>query len=171
MNRISIVISFLILVLMFCINAHAQNTSVYSWTDKDGVVHFSDMAPGPDEAQDAEIQETRVAAPGGTSPDQEPADAQTLNNEVVEDPGDGTEEELSYADQKRAEMQANREAANKKAAERDRMCLQARDQVARLEPSRRVFYTNEEGETARMDDDERVKAVEEAKRVMSEYCN
>jgi hypothetical protein len=43
-------------------------------------------------------------------------------------------------------------------------------ELERLEPSRRVFYTNEEGETERMDDVARTDRVAELKSLIDRDC-
>ena len=68
-------------------------------------------------------------------------------------------------------MEEKRKAQQEKNAERQRICLQATDQLAQIEPSRRVFYTDESGETTRLDDEERVRMVEESKNLIAEYCD
>jgi hypothetical protein len=40
-----------------------------------------------------------------------------------------------------------------------------------IEPSRRVFFTNEQGETERLDDEQRVAMVERAKALIAENCD
>lgn len=174
MKRISIVLALVIPVLMFSINGQAQSSSVYSWTDENGVVHFSDRAPAPEEVPDVEILDPKAPPPASNdgNPYQEGnADSGSLNNTTTDGQDGDTTGELSYADQKRAEIQANREAADERNAERNRICLQARGDVAKLEPNRRVYYTDENGNTSRMDDVERSNAVEEAKRLVSEFCD
>jgi len=43
--------------------------------------------------------------------------------------------------------------------------------VDRLEPNRRVFYENEEGETVRMDDQVRADRVDDMKAQIARKCN
>ena len=174
MKSTSFVLALVIPVLMFSINSQAQSSSVYSWTDENGVVHFSDRAPTPGEAPNVEILDPKAPPPASNNgnPYQAADDgSESPDDEAIDGQDGDTTAELSYADQKRAEMQASREAANEQNAERNRICLKARSDVARLEPNRRVYYTDEDGNTSRMDDVERVNAVEEAKRLVSEYCD
>jgi len=53
----------------------------------------------------------------------------------------------------------------------DAECAAKSAEVAELEPHRRVFFTNEEGETERMDDVERTNRVAEAKAFIEKNCN
>ena len=50
-------------------------------------------------------------------------------------------------------------------------CAAWQADVDRLEPHRRQFYTDESGETVRMDDEERVKLVAELKQKFADNCN
>jgi hypothetical protein len=169
MNRIHIAIALASSLWVLPLNVNAQSGSIYSWTDENGVKHFSDRAPD-EVAGDAEEIPLDY---GVTSSD---ANAATLNNETLDSTASGQAAatpagELSYADQQRLAMQEKRKAQQEKAAERNRVCLQARDQLARVEPSRRVFYTDENGETTRLDDDAREQLVEESKSLIAEYCD
>jgi hypothetical protein len=42
--------------------------------------------------------------------------------------------------------------------------------LEQIEPSRRVFYTDESGETVRLDDERRVGLVEESKAFLAGNC-
>ena len=50
-------------------------------------------------------------------------------------------------------------------------CAAWQAEVDRLEPNRRVFFTNEQGETERMDDVERTNKVAELKSQIARNCN
>lgn len=176
MNRNGMAFWVVICFLLFPLAVSAQKDSIYSWTDENGVKHFSDRAP-VDTA--AAVEAIPVAEPvtAAATPDGEVDDtAATLNNQVMEqDPAEpaaaGATEELSYADQQRQAMEEKRQAQRQKQTERQRVCLQAQDQLAQIEPSRRVFYTDESGDTVRLDDEQRVQMVEENKRLVAEYCD
>lgn len=172
-------IPILMVHLMIPLAAVAQSTSIYSWTDENGVKHFSDRAPDNVEASQELIPKSKSAPPDDAS-----SPANTLNNEPMADaPGSAAENataraeqgsdeaELSYADQQRQAIAQRREAEKQKRSERDQLCLQARDELARIEPSRRVFSTDEEGNTTRLDDEERVRLVEESKSQIARYCD
>ena len=61
--------------------------------------------------------------------------------------------------------------ARESATQRDAECAAWQAEVDRLEPNRRVFFTNEAGETERMDDVERVNRVAELKQQIATHCN
>ena len=56
-------------------------------------------------------------------------------------------------------------------AEMEIMCQKHSKRLTQMEPARRVFYTNEQGESVRMDDDLRTKLIEEDKSYISENCD
>jgi hypothetical protein len=156
--------------------ANAQSTSIYSWTDENGVKHFSDKAPVE---SDAAVEEIPVPQPAEPAAEAEALaddtaiapDSQAVDGAPTDLAAPGATEELSYADQQRLAMEERRKAQLENQTERQRICLKARDELARVEPNRRVYYTDENGEQARMDDNDRVQLVEENKRLIAEYCD
>jgi len=132
-------------------NAEAKETTMYTWTDENGVVHFSDIQPQGQQAREEAIP--RNESPG--SPDPHALQAES-------DP--------SYADALRKQIAADKEVARRKEAARSAQCASWQAELNRLEPNRRVFYTNEQGETERMDDVERANRVSELKSQMAHGC-
>ncbi len=173
MNRNGLTFWMAIAGFMLPLAASAQKDSIYSWTDENGVRHYSDTAPAESRSEVEQIPLPHSTVPAG-------AGEETLNNEIMPeeaaapgalDPSAGTGQELSYADQQRQAMEEKRQARREQQAERERICLQARDQLARIEPSRRVFYTDEAGNTTRLDDEQRVQMVEDNRKLVDEYCD
>jgi hypothetical protein len=154
--------------------ACAQGREIYTWKDKNGVVHYSDTAPDDPKAESMEAPEAYFPGSADAYPDRPAADIPGADkpSSGQASSGAGAEnEEISYAEQKRREIARNREERRAAQAERDRKCAAAREQVAALEPHRRVFFTNDQGETERMDDEVRVGKVEEAKAEIAKYCD
>jgi hypothetical protein len=144
----------------------AAAKEVYTWTDENGVTHFSET---PSDA--AESQTIRVEGTSRT----ESSDAYGLSGESAESPSGtgeaGAEENLQSAAQQRRERIAQIGQENRKAQEEtDQLCSEHRDRLARIEPVRRVYITNEAGESVRMDDDERIGLVEESKEFIAKNC-
>jgi len=128
----------------------AQDRKMYQWTDQDGVVHFSDVAP---EGQDVAAREMpEDTAPAAASPYQQP--------------GSGP----SAAQQRREDIARKSEQARESQAARESECASWQAEVDRLEPNRRVYYTNEQGETERMDDVARTNRVAELKAQIAKNC-
>lgn len=125
-------------------------TEVYTWTDEDGVVHFSDREPI---GQGARVEDV---------PDQAPPDGPSPYAEA--------EAGSSAAQQRREEIESKARESQAQQAQNEQNCRAWQAEVDRLEPNRRVFYTNEQGETERMDDVERTDRVAELKALIAQNC-
>ncbi|HET6564810.1 MAG TPA: DUF4124 domain-containing protein [Xanthomonadales bacterium] len=169
MNRLSFKILILGVTLLLPLAVCAQSKNIYSWTDENGVKHFSDQEPTDVKAEAQAIPVPTEPEPDALADEIPPAEAS--ESMATSQLAATSEAAPSYADQQREEIRKQREASKEEQAERNRLCLQARDRLARIEPNRRVYYTGEDGETTRMDDDERVRQVEENKALVAEYCN
>lgn len=147
-GRVSLMVFVLCLVWTVC--APAQSQKMYKWTDEDGVVHFSDSVPEGQQFEEQKLPEAgQTAAPGAYQQDAaEPSIAQQKRDEIA---------------RKHQEAKAN-EAAN------EARCAAWQAEVDRLEPNRRVFFTNDKGETERMDDVERTDRVAELKDQIERNC-
>ena len=154
----------LVLVALWCSTAPAAE--VYTWTDANGVVHYSDSPPESGAAATLQVEE--IYRPGS-------ADAYPSAGEQSQPPAAAPDQSESLpppsAAQLRREQMAEKRAKSQEArAETERLCALHRQRLEQMEPSRRVFYTDEQGETVRMDDEERVKLVEESKAFVSKNC-
>jgi hypothetical protein len=146
--------------------APAFGTEVYSWTDENGVVHFSDS---PDPSRDMEIIEVEeIYSPGTTGAYSSPDQADTPP--AADSPDAPGEAPVSPAQQKREEMALERAEREELQAQTDRLCALHRQRLEQMEPARRVFYTNEQGESIRMDDDQRVGLIDESRAFLAENC-
>ena len=145
---------------------------IYSWTDENGVVNFGDQLPEGQNVQTIVIPETHTSGTSVTNAN--PETASTLNDSKAEsNPTTPGIEELppkSLADQKRDQMAKDRKENREKSEENERMCAKHRQRLEQMEPARRVLYTDEKGETVRMDDVERVNLVKEDKDFIAENC-
>lgn len=132
---------------------------IYKWTDENGVTHYTQTPPPS--GQEAEIEDLPEASPGqGLG---EPGDAS--------DSEPGTQsEQPSAADLQRQRLATQARLTAEEYAANQAMCEEARQELAEIEPSRRVYYTNEDGETVRMDDEERVNEVKRLRNVLSANC-
>lgn len=147
-------VTLLILFALCCVfsaGLYAQGAQMYKWTDENGVVHFSET-PRDDgkPAQVSEIPDNTVPT-SGIEDSTLPATSNT-------------------AQQRRDDLAAKREEAKEAAREMETYCATSRKIVEDLEPHRRVLYKNEAGETVRMDDEDRVRRVAEAKKFLAENC-
>jgi len=153
------------------VSTQALASEVYSWTDENGVVNYSDRPPQGQQALTIDVPE--ADRPGNSdaypSPEtQKPAPPDA----VVETVSDGETPEPKTAAQARREKRVkNREDRNEAQAEIDGMCQKHRQRLTQMEPARRVFYTNEAGESIRMDDDLRMGLIGESKAYIDEHCD
>ena len=132
-------------------------TEVHKWVDENGVVHFSDTKPMSVESQTIEMRDSGYSQSDGANP-------------VQQNPTAGAEPQLSAAQARREEMARKREERKEAAAEAEYLCSRHSQRLEQMEPARRAYYTNENGQQVRMDDIKRVELVEESKTFLSENC-
>lgn len=138
-------------------------TEVHTWTDENGVIHFSDSPSSSGESDTIEVED--IYKPGttdATDPGEQPDSA-------AAEPGQA-ESPPSTAQERRDKMAKEREERRENKAINDKLCTLHKDRLARVEPARRVMYTDDNGELVRMDDDERTGMIEESKEFISENC-
>jgi len=164
-QRIKIFVSILILGGICWLNT-SISAEVYTWTDQAGIVHFSDLPPQTGDARMMQVED--VYRPGSSSA--YPAAEDTTAAPSGEDDNPMTENPATLAQQRRTQLAKDREARKEKMAETAEMCEKYEQLLARLEPARRVFYTNDKGEQVRMDDNERVERIEESKDYIAKNC-
>ena len=151
MNKQRIFMAALLFVgLTVAVTAMAQDQKMYSWTDENGVVHFSDSRP-----QGQQVSEQTI--PNNPQP-------------AADNPYQQVENQPSIAQQRRDEIAQKSQQAQVNQAVNSAQCSSWQAEVDRLEPNRRVFYTNEEGETERMDDVERTDKVAQLKNQIAKNC-
>lgn len=163
-RRASLGLLLCVLAVACCGNAGA--TEVYTWTDENGIVHFSDAPPGSGRAKTLQVEE--IYRPGSTDAYAKP----------VEAPAAATAEaDAAMPDSPQSAAQARREQIAKDRAERqqaeaeaERLCALHRQRLEQMEPARRVFYTDAEGESVRMDDDRRMALIDESKDYLAKHC-
>ena len=143
---------FVLLAGLFVFSSNAQEKTMYSYTDENGTVVFTDKKPVGKDVQ-------QQAIPDGPPPQGDNPYAQTE-----------AASEVSTAQQKREEIARSKQEARETQALQESQCAAWQAEVDRLEPTRRVFYEDENGETVRMDDVERVNRVAELKDKIASDC-
>lgn len=144
----------LFLGLFLAAQAEAQEKTMYSWTDENGVVHFTDVRP--QEQQGQQVQEQLIPM------DEAPAAPNPYSQSATTGP--------TLGEQRRAEVAQKHQEYEVDKAMTSAECAAWQAEVDRLEPNRRVFFTNEQGETERMDDVERANRVAELKAQIARNC-
>lgn len=138
---------------------NATAKEVYTWVDEAGIAHYSDLPPASITTQSFNVEGAyRPGTVDTDTPDPAPANV---------DPG---ATQLSVAQQRRKDIAKNREERNEKKAETEKMCAKYQTLLASVEPARRVLRTNDDGETVRLTDDERIEMVNESKEYISKNC-
>ena len=155
-----------LLIRLVCIGALAAPcaasaaTEVYRWTDENGVVHFVDTPPADGPAEKMTIE--GAYKPGSES-------AYPLQSNTGDEAADSNTPP-SLADQRREQLASKRKKQQEQLAEREQLCAQHRQRLQQVEPVRRVLYTDENGETVRLDDNKRMELVEESKNYIARNC-
>ncbi len=144
----------------------AAATEVFTWTDENGVVHYSDAPPSQGETEKVDVPD--MYRPGTTGAYESAAETAPVNAQGIE--ATEPDEPLSAAQQRREQI-AKRSNERREAQETiDRLCDLHGTRLAQVEPARRVFYTNEAGESVRMDDDQRMSMINESKDFIDKNC-
>jgi len=139
-------------------------TEVHTWTDENGVIHFSDAPSSSGESDTIEVED--IYKPGTT----DATDTGEQPDSVAAEPGHA-ESPSSAAQERRDKMAKDREERREKEAITDKLCALHKDRLERVEPARRVMYTDDNGELVRMDDDDRMGLIAESKEFISENCD
>lgn len=155
----------LLLLLVWAVSLWAgalAAAEIHTWTDENGVVHYSQTPPpqGGDT-----VVEMKDAYKPGSVPAQPPAADDGAG-------AGGTEPAaLTPAEARRQQMAQQRQANRERQAQNQQLCGLHRQRLEQLEPARRVFYTDETGESVRMDDDQRLALIEESRAFLDENCS
>ena len=142
-------------------------SEVYTWTDESGTVHYSDTPRQGGEMQALEVEE--IYRPGSADAYAAPPAPPDAAAETAPPAAEDTPQ--SAAQKRREELARERSERREAQAEIDRMCALHRQRLEQMEPARRVFYTDAQGEAVRMDDDKRMDLIDESKAYLAENCN
>ena len=156
-------------ILTLCIALSASAAEVYTWTDENGVQHFSDTPREGGAMQTLQVDE--IYRPGSSdaysapeaAPEQPPAMPGQAEAEA--------EAPKTAAEARREAMAENRSQRREQQAETERLCALHRQRLEQMEPARRVFFTDESGEQVRMDDDQRMALIDESRAYVDSNCN
>jgi len=145
-----------VLMTALVIPATHASDNIYRWVDEQGNVHFGDKPPEKASAEVVDIQ------PSPTKSSQ--SGAEPISTPAVEQP--------SRAQQQRDERATRRKEDAERQQAVEAGCAQRHQLVSQLEPSTRVMVKDiETGQVTRMDDNERLKVLGEAKAYLAENCN
>ncbi len=142
----------------------ATGAQLYKWTDADGTVHYSDRQP----PLDARTQETMKAS-------RSPAPIVSEGSEGGADPNRAktvADQEMEFRKRRveAAEQEAKRQKEAQAAAEKQRNCASARNNLAALERGGRITRTDASGEQVFLSDAEIAAELPNARRVADSWC-
>lgn len=151
------------LALALIAQAAPAADQVYRWVDGQGVVHYGDHPPEGVKATLVGVKPNTVQI---ASP--EPASRPATGEEAA-DP-EAAEPAPSYAEQSRLDRADKRRQQQEEARKLQAECAVMQRQKDWVEPSPRVIVEDGEGNSRRLDDDERLKLLEEASAFLEKNC-
>lgn len=145
--------------LLITLPAQAE---VHKWVDANGKVQYSDQAP-PGKAGVEKLRVDRIPTPA-------PAAGSQADKPAAKSLAD---RDLEYRQRQVAAEEAQKKQAQADAETKIKQqnCAGARGNLKTLEEGGRVFNYDAKGERAYLDDAARSKALEEAKKRVSEWCS
>ena len=155
----NILAAVLIVALAFLASDAGAEEKIYKWVDETGAVHFGDMPPDNAAAEKIKVTPDTVSTV--------PPSAATSGV----DAGAPPEPQPSYAEQLRQERAEKRKEREEQQQQLAKACEQNRKLVAELEPSPRVIVETKDGEVKRLDDDLRIKTLDEARAFIATNCD
>jgi hypothetical protein len=144
-----------VLLLSISLAAHA---GVKKWVDADGNVHYSDTGP-QDNTQTQAVRNV-------TGKDQADAPSGYTPKSYAE-----REAEMKKARKLKDEASQKQAEQDTRAAAKKQNCEGARQNAKTLEQSPRIVSYDANGERVVMEDNERARRLEEARKTISENCN
>ncbi len=150
------------------ISCTAAATEIHTWTDEQGVTHFSDAPRSEGESRTIEVEE--IYRPGTADAYAAQAEPGAAAEAAAADSAPAAESAASVAQERRERLAQQRAEQRETQAELEKLCGLHRDRLERVEPARRVMYTDESGELVRLDDDQRLALVDESRSFLQENC-
>lgn len=156
--------SALLASLLLCCCFAVAAATVYRWTDGNGQVHFSQVPPPKGTSYEV-IQTQGGAGLGSVGQGQGSGDAGASQEQRTRE----------FLDRREAENRAREEAKAKELEARqtaERKCNQAKDRARFLEErtARRLVVPAEDGNLARMEEDEFMRRLDTAKEQVETHC-
>ena len=144
----------LLATLILCFASAAATAEVYKWVDEQGKVHYGDRPPARGTHADT------LALPPAPPADAEVVERAFMRQRLLD----------AFEAERREEQQTQAEA---EAAQRELegRCTRLAQQLARFERANIVYTEGENGERVYMSDDERTRAVGQARDWIAKHCN
>ena len=142
---------------LICTTALAQEVSVYTWVDKDGVPHYTDRPQNLEGATRTGIRSRRT-------------DPNAVMARVEQQSDQFAERNETRAEAAEAEDEAAAERA-KTRDERERNCAQARERAESYNTARRLYRPQADGSRQYLTDQELSEARAAADEAVNTWCN
>ena len=156
--------------LVLAVAMAAAGAQSYKWVDKDGKVRYSDIPPP------GGVKFSAVKPPASTgTPAASPASdgAKDAAKAAPKGPLTPVEQEQAYRKRKLEEEEARKKQEDALAADQTRKqnCDRAQENVRVLESGQRITRTDAKGERYFVDDDQRAKDIEVARKSAADWCS
>lgn len=158
--------NWILMVALICAGHCVYAAEVYTWKDQNGITHFSQVPP---EAGDSKLIDVEDASPSA-SDDAYQGSAQADAAITAETEDMFTESGEEIAQQRLDQIATDRKTRKEERIEMAKLCQKNEELLARLEPARRVVYTNDQGEQVRLDDTQRMGLISETKAFVDKNC-
>lgn len=137
--------------LLLCSLPLAASAQIYKWTDANGQVHFSQNPPKEGNFQDVTPQLPVSGAATGSAP------AKRRQHSAAATGGDDAAQQQ--------QLQAK--------ADNEERCAKARERISFLQEktAHRLFVTGDDGQPARMTDDQFDQQLQDAQDAAGKYCS
>ena len=137
------------IALLLCSLPLVASAQIYKWTDANGQVHFSQNPPKVGEYQDVTPQLPVSGASTGGAPMKHSAAASSNSGD-----------------------DAARQQALQAKADNEERCAKARERISYLQEktAHRLFVTGDDGQPARMTDDQFGQQLQDAQDAAAKYC-
>ena len=143
-------IAWIVMVLLVAPGAQAQ---IYKWVDEKGQTHYEERPPDGKDTKDAK----KMAAPMPSKEIAKPAGA------------DWKQQEQDFK-QRQLQRQQLDAADDRKRAQREKACADARSDLEHQSLRARFYTTDDKGEKRYRTDDEQAAVVTAARRKVQELC-
>ena len=149
------------LITALTVTVSSANAETYQWKDSSGRTVVSDTPP-PGQARES------VRTLGGAKPSSSTAAVAT----PTDAPKTMAEKDLEFRKRQQENAEKASKEAKEKAAADDKRdnCERAKKNVALMESGQRIATTDEKGERRIIEDDERQKELERARRSANDFC-
>jgi len=170
------------LLLIALLAAFPAAAEIYSWRDKDGRLHYSDVPPPDGEVKTLRHSRATPApaapesaageAAGGQPPAGQPPNIPAGTAGASNGPKTMADREMEFRQRRNAQAAAEAKAEKERndAAQRQKACEQARSQLAALESGQRIARFTNTGERAFLDDSSRVNEINQARGQVEQLC-